>query len=162
MGAQVEHTGTRAAVLASRGYPAEVIAGNGRHDNGDGHQVEELPAVEADHQVVPDTAPALSCALPGCDEPLPLGRRRYCSPGHADEAERRRSKAKAAREAKGRATARRASSPVAKAEPSPMATDDCSRRPGLVEVVAELLASGAAGEVRVELDGAVLVARARR
>ncbi len=159
-----ETTLSRAETLRSRGYPADVVAGSGHRRAGQGHQVDDLddlPAVEVEHQVVPDATPA-SCALPGCSSSLPPGRRRYCSADHADEAERRRARHKTQREAKKRKAARKArpsrsSVPAAKAEPP----SSDRPRPGVVELVGELLATGAVAEVELSVDGTLVVARAR-
>ncbi len=167
-----EHTATRSAVLAARGYPADVVAGNGHRaavvaGNGDGHQVDEvdeLPTVEVEHQV-DETSPAPRCALPGCDEPLPSGRRKYHAPACAAEAERRRARRKTQREAKKRQAARRArpSKPPRSSAPAPASSPavDDRPRPDLVDLVAELLGTGAVAEVELEVDGALVVARAR-
>lgn len=164
-----ENTATRSAVLAARGYPADVVAGNGHRADvvaGNGHQVDEvervaeLPAVDVEHQVATaDATPAPSCcALAGCDQSLPPGRRHYCSTEHADTAELQRSRRRE-REAKKRARPSRSSS----AAPAPPPAVDDRPRPGIGEIAAlaaQLLASGAVAEV--EVDGATLVARATR
>ncbi len=161
-----ETTLSRAETLRSRGYPADVVAGNGHRRAGQGHQVDEvdeLPAVEVEHQVAPDATPA-SCALPGCDAPLPPGRRRYCSAEHAHEADRRRTRRKGTatkRQAPRRARPSKPPRSSAPATASPPAVDD-RPRPGIVEVATQLLATGTVAEVELEVDGSTLVARAGR
>ncbi len=172
-----ESTLSRSEVLAGRGYPAEVIAGaagngNAQHlkaeeppavDPQVASEVEELPTVRVEHQVAADPIPSRTCAFPGCNEALPAGRRRYCSPRHADEAERLRSRARPDRRRTPKSsTTPRQGRPSTPSPPErePAPADVEHLRPGLLEVATALVAAGA--EVELEVDGAKLVARGRR
>lgn len=68
---QPPDTLTRSQLLTMRGYPPEVIEGNG-------HKPEPDPVP------VPVAAPAQQlCQLPGCSQPVAAGRgAKYCSPAH--------------------------------------------------------------------------------
>lgn len=68
-----EQTLTRAEVLKGRG----MAGANGSNHRPEAEELaDEQPGVDPEPTARPEPA---TCALPGCDEPLPAGRRRYCS-----------------------------------------------------------------------------------